>query len=217
MVIPEEHDPDATTSFELHIISQGVGNLHNFVSVSKDIWPWVDYIHIREKQQTPEQRRKWANKLHQSGVPSDRIVVNGVHEVGYDEVFVGVHWGQADFSQSTISIADMQKRIRIGVSVHSVAEAKAAEQRGVDYVFFGHIYDSNSKPGIQPRGLKQLAEVCTSITIPVIAIGGIGVEHVHDLRKAGARGIAVISHIWGSKQPKQAVRALKQAIVESEG
>lgn len=217
MVIPEEHDPDATTSFELHIISQGVGNLHNFVSVSKDIWPWVDYIHIREKQQPPEQRREWANKLHQSGVPSDRIVVNGVHEVGQGEGFAGVHWGQADFSQSTISIADMQKRIRIGVSVHSVAEAKAAEQQGVDYVFFGHIYDSNSKPGIQPRGLKQLAEVCATVNVPVIAIGGIGVEHVHDLRRAGARGIAVISQIWGSKHPKQAVRLLKQAIVESEG
>ncbi|WP_128101746.1 hypothetical protein [Paenibacillus sp. DCT19] len=57
MVITEEHDSNVTASFELHVISQGVGNLHNFVSVSKDIWPWVDYIHIREKQQPPKQRR----------------------------------------------------------------------------------------------------------------------------------------------------------------
>lgn len=217
LVITEEHDSDVTASFELHVISQGVGNLHNFVSVSKDIWPWVDYIHIREKQQPPEQRWEWANKLHESGVPSDRIVVNGVHEVGQGGGFAGVHWGQADFSQSTISIGDMRKRIRIGVSVHSVDEAKAAEQQGVDYVIFGHIYNSNSKPGIKPRGLKQLAEVCATVNVPVIAIGGIGIEHVRDLRSAGARGLAVISHIWASEHPKQAVSSLKQAIVESEG
>ncbi|MCM3171705.1 thiamine phosphate synthase [Paenibacillus sp. MER 99-2] len=217
MVITEEHDSNVTASFELHVISQGVGNLHNFVSVSKDIWPWVDYIHIREKQQPPKQRREWTNQLHQSGVPSDRIVINGVHEVGQGEGLAGVHWGQEDFSKSALSISDIRKRIRIGVSVHSVAEAKAAEQRGVDYVFFGHIYDSNSKPDIQPRGLKQLAEVCTNVTIPVIAIGGIGVEHVRDLRRAGARGIAVISHIWASENPKHAIRVLRQAIVESEG
>ncbi|WP_338539889.1 thiamine phosphate synthase [Paenibacillus tundrae] len=218
MVITEEHDSDVTASFELHVISQGVGNLHNFVSISKDIWPWVDYIHIREKQKSPEQRREWANKLHQSGVPHHRIVVNGVLEVGQDEGFTGVHWGQADFSQSTTrSIGDMRKRIRIGVSVHSVDEAKAAEQQGVDYVFFGHIYDSNSKPGIKPRGLKLLAEVCATVNVPVIAIGGIGIEHVRDLRNVGARGLAVISHIWASEHPIQAVSALKQAIVESEG
>ncbi|WP_164848691.1 thiamine phosphate synthase [Paenibacillus sp. DCT19] len=96
--------------------------------------------------------------------------------MGQGEGLAGVHWGQEDFSKSALSISDIRKRIRIGVSVHSVAEAKAAEQRGVDYVFFGHIYDSNSKPDIQPRGLKQLAEVCTNVTIPVIAIGGIGLS-----------------------------------------
>lgn len=81
----------------------------------------------------------------------------------------------------------------VGCSVHSVEEAKAAEEMGCSYITAGHIFATDCKKGVPPRGLEFLSEVCRSVNIPVYAIGGISPENMPLALEAGAAGVCVMS------------------------
>ena len=84
---------------------------------------------------------------------------------------------------------------RIGTSVHSVEDAKEAERLGVSYITAGHIYVTDCKKGLPPRGLPFLQNVCQAVQIPVYGIGGIKIDEaqLHELKNAGAAGGCVMS------------------------
>ncbi|MGN0658214.1 MAG: thiamine phosphate synthase [Emergencia sp.] len=82
---------------------------------------------------------------------------------------------------------------RRGVSVHSGQEAVKAESLGADYLIFGHVFETECKPGIPPRGLETLKEICETVEIPVFAIGGISDENAADCIEAGAAGVCMMS------------------------
>ncbi|SEL26226.1 thiamine phosphate synthase [Paenibacillus sp. OK003] len=190
--------------------------MDSFLNIAKDIWQWVDYIHIREKKLTLEQQMYWAQSLKTQGVASNRIIMNGSDQLDQHASIGGVHWGQAVIRSYDKDELRRVDRLRVGVSVHSLEEAKFAEERGADYLFYGHVYASKSKPNCEPRGLRALAEVCAKVSIPVIAIGGIETENIAAIRTAGASGAAVISTIWTTDKPELAAAALRQAITDSE-
>jgi thiamine-phosphate pyrophosphorylase len=105
------------------------------------------------------------------------------------------------------------RRLRIGASVHSLADAVEAELKGADWVTFGPVYDTPSKrPYGPPQGLQRLATVTRGLRIPVIAIGGITPERVRQVREAGARGVAAISFIQAADSPADATRRLLDAL-----
>lgn len=85
----------------------------------------------------------------------------------------------------------------IGTSVHSVEEAKKARRLGASYLTAGHIYATDCKKGLPPRGLVFLREVCQAVDIPVYAIGGIGLhnEQIHEVMNCGAAGGCVMSEM----------------------
>lgn len=203
-------------SFELHAVSTGARDKESFVKAAKDVWPWVDYIHIREKQLHWQEKICWAESLRGVGVPSCRIVVNGSELPLQNNTYGGVHWGQEAMRNHNTGVSSTMQRLRLGVSVHSIEEARVAEERGADYLFFGHIFATNSKLGVEPRGLDALAQVCSSVSIPVIAIGGIETGNLLAIRSAGAQGVAVISNIWANDSPERAAASLRQAIVATE-
>lgn len=103
----------------------------------------------------------------------------------------------------------------LGVSVHSLNGARAAAEAGVDYVTFGHVYPTSSKPGLPPRGVRELAEIVESLDMPVLAIGGINVSNVREVLATGASGIAVISTILAAESPESAARELRRAVDSS--
>ncbi|WP_221807402.1 thiamine phosphate synthase [Paenibacillus illinoisensis] len=202
-------------SFELHAVSPGIGDEQCFVKTATDVWPWLDYIHIREKHLTTKQKIQWAYSLLYAGIPADRIVINGLCELNELEkhvFFQRVHWGQSNMATIQGSSLMKSDRLRLGVSVHSLHEARVAEERGADYLFYGHVFSSSSKPGSKPRGLSALSEICSAVSDPVIAIGGIGPANIAAVRAAGASGAAVISSIWTSDNPQRAAAALRQAL-----
>ncbi|MDD3239864.1 MAG: thiamine phosphate synthase [Lachnospira sp.] len=82
---------------------------------------------------------------------------------------------------------------KIGVSVHSVEEAVEAEKCRVDYIIAGHIFATDCKKGVPPRGLGFLEEVCRMVFIPVYAIGGIHEDNAKDCVDAGAAGVCMMS------------------------
>ena len=83
----------------------------------------------------------------------------------------------------------------IGCSIHSVEDALEAQKLGATYLTAGHIYTTNCKKGLPPRGLKFLGNVCDSVTIPVYAIGGIhpGTEQISEVIARGAAGGCIMS------------------------
>ena len=100
----------------------------------------------------------------------------------------------------------------IGVSTHSLREAKEAEQNGADFVLFGPVYFTASKAAYgAPQGLPALKTIVDNISLPVYAIGGIKPENIESTKKLGVRGVALISAIVSAESPKEtAAKILRQ-------
>lgn len=90
---------------------------------------------------------------------------------------------------------------RIGVSCHSPEEASEAESLGAAYIIAGHIFATDCKRGLEPRGLDYLREVCSAVSIPVYAIGGVNPENIHSVREQGAAGACVMSGLMTCSDP----------------
>jgi thiamine-phosphate diphosphorylase len=95
-------------------------------------------------------------------------------------------------------------RLRLGASVHAVAEARAAAEGGADWVVAGHVYPTRSHPGEPPRGLQLVRDVAAAVRLPVVAIGGVTPAAVPALRAAGAAGVAVIRGVWAASDAERA-------------
>jgi thiamine-phosphate diphosphorylase len=100
----------------------------------------------------------------------------------------------------------------IGKSVHSVEAAVRAAESGADYLTAGTIFASLSHPDIEPRGLDFLREVCGSVPVPVLAIGGVTPRNAGDCLRAGAAGVAVLSAIMGADDPRDRAEAYRRAL-----
>lgn len=82
---------------------------------------------------------------------------------------------------------------KIGVSTHSVEEAVLAERLGADYITAGHVFETDCKKGVKPRGLEFLNKVCNSVDIEVYALGGINEGNMDEALRAGADGVCLMS------------------------
>ncbi|MDI6641253.1 MAG: thiamine phosphate synthase [Elusimicrobiota bacterium] len=163
--------------------------------------------------------RKITNRYKIPLIVNDRLDVALI--IGAD----GVHLGQGDLPVGEIkrlitynldvAISPMNERrvvsseFIVGVSTHSLKEAIEAEKNGADYVSFGPIFSSPTKPELNPVGLKLLKEVKSKLKIPVVAIGGINEKNISQVIDAGPDAIAVISAICSSTNIKKSVKNLK--------
>ena len=99
----------------------------------------------------------------------------------------------------------------LGVSCHSVEGVTSAARDGASYVFFGPVFATPSKAGMgKPQGVAGLAEACRSVSIPVLAIGGITLENAAACIKAGAAGIAAIRLFQDASDAAEIVKELRQ-------
>ena len=99
----------------------------------------------------------------------------------------------------------------IGKSVHNLAEAEAARTEGADYLVVGPVFATASHPGRAPLGLQQLQAIAAAVDgLPVIAIGGITVDRVREVKKSGAYGVAAIRALWDDVEPAEAARRMRE-------
>jgi thiamine-phosphate pyrophosphorylase len=99
----------------------------------------------------------------------------------------------------------------LGVSTHAASGVRAAAAEGADWIFVGTIYPTPSHPGEPGRGLGAVKEATAEAQdLPVLAIGGVGPEHVRGIREAGAHGAAVIRGVWGAVDPLLAINEYLQ-------
>jgi thiamine-phosphate pyrophosphorylase len=145
-----------------------------------------------------------------------RIIVNDRLDVAFAARADGVHLGENSLppSEAKQLVRPLQREedFLIGVSCHSLEAAKFAERSGADYLFFGPVFDTPSKAAYgPPQGLYRLAEVCRSVSIPVLAIGGIALANCAACFSAGASGIAAIRLFQDAENLLVLVQALRKA------
>ena len=120
----------------------------------------------------------------------------------------GVHLGGTSMPVRAARELLREKKL-IGVSTHSVQEAKEAEQEGADFILFGPVYFTPSKAVYgKPQGLGPLKEVVEKISLPVYAIGGIKRENIAEVKASGVQGVALISAVLSSADPRAAAREI---------
>lgn len=125
----------------------------------------------------------------------------------------GVHLGKQDLPIPVARRILRREKI-IGGTAATLEQALQVEQEGADYVGFGHIFATQSKQKpTSPKGLEELRKICSAVSIPVVAIGGINVSNVDDVLTAGAWGIAVIGAVCAEDDPKSATSLLKERIL----
>jgi thiamine-phosphate pyrophosphorylase len=136
------------------------------------------------------------------------FLVNDRVDVALASEADGVHLGQNDLPLHAARRLLGRERW-IGVSTHDPAQARAAEVGGADYVGFGAIYATRSKPGATaPQGLARLREVRGAVGLPIVAIGGIDAARARDVIGAGADAVAMISALVASPDVAAYVRTV---------
>ena len=109
----------------------------------------------------------------------------------------GIHLSYNTFKSLNKNIREelIKKYKKIGVSIHSINEAKEVEMLGANYVVAGHIFKTDCKKDLEPRGLKFIQELSLILTIPIFAIGGINQENSHLVINSGAFGVCMMSSL----------------------
>ncbi len=107
---------------------------------------------------------------------------------------------------------ELKKRFRrIGASCHSVEDAIEASSLGASYITAGHVFATDCKKGLPPRGIDFLKNVCGSVDIPIYAIGGISPENIAEVRRAGASGGCVMSSAMNCNDAVDFLRKFEEA------
>ncbi len=198
----------------LHLIAGPEYSQEHLTEVIHEVLPWVDWIHLRMKGFTgKEVYQKAVRLIEATELPPEKLLINEHVDVALALECGGVHLPEQSVLDPRMRSLLSDKNMRLGRSVHSVAAAHRGAMEGVDYLFFGHIYPSNSKPGLPPQGLEKLEQVVQAVDIPVFAIGGITLERIQEVKKTGCAGVAVISAIFNHSRPGLMAQAFKQSLL----
>lgn len=157
----------------------------------------VDWVQIREKDLSGRELLELTREAVALDGGVTRVIVNDRLDVALAAGAAGVHLGR-----ESLGARDVARWCRdghapgdfvVGVSCHSLEEAREAESAGAAYIFFGPVFDTPSKRGMgEPQGVARLGEICRSMAIPVLAIGGVSEANAAECIRAGAAGIAAI-------------------------
>lgn len=171
----------------------------------------VDVVQVREKTAPALEVFHRVLALQEVLRPAPcTLIVNDRADVAVAAGADGVHLAAKSLPVASARIV-VGPRL-IGQSVHSLEEAVRAAEDGANYVTYGHVYPTQSKPGLAPRSLGDLQRIVEQVPVPVIAIGGITAENVAPVLETGCAGIAVISAILDADNPAHAASRLRSAL-----
>ena len=153
----------------------------------------VDLIQLRGKKQSIGELVDLATELHDFIVKfSAPLIVNDHAEIARRVPIEGVHVGQDD---DPIAIVRQKaaRDILIGKSTHSLAQARAAQAEGANYIGFGPIFATPTKPDYTPIGLEEIRRVHAEVNLPIFCIGGINIDNLQSVIDAGAKRVVMVS------------------------
>lgn len=156
-------------------------------------------IILREKDLSETEYAKLAEEVYNITTSYDvRLIIhtyiNVARELGINTVHMSFH-NMREYRKEFIDNVNKTNNIKTGCSIHSVEEAVEARNMGASYITAGHVYATDCKKGLAPRGLDFLKNVCDSVDIPVYAIGGIDIDDGRrkEVKKYGAAGSCIMS------------------------
>jgi thiamine-phosphate pyrophosphorylase len=174
----------------------------------------VDVLQLRAKRHGPDKVEFLARGMlpvtREFGVP---LVINdhpGVAAVVGSE---GVHVGQDDLSMAETRVI-VGPGCFVGKSTHSRDQATAAMREGADYIGFGPLYATGTKPDYTPIGLDDIAWVHERATCPVFCIGGVNLDRLEEIVAAGAKRVVIVSALLQAPDAEAYVREVKARLAE---
>lgn len=141
---------------------------------------------------------------HKYGVP---LIINDNYRVALASGADGVHVGIEDTAVSEIR-KNVSDNFIIGATAKTIEQAQKAQKDGADYLGVGAVFPSPTKTNAIRITPEKLTEICKSISIPVVAIGGINLENVHLIKNCGQSGIAVVSALFSQDDIKESAERL---------
>lgn len=170
------------------------------------------FLQLREKDLRQDEFLREAEELQalcrEYHVP---FVVNDSVETALEMDADGVHVGQSDLRGRDLR-AMLGVGKLLGISAGTVEQAVAAERAGADYIGVGAVFDTGTKADARMISQETLREITKSVSIPVVAIGGITLGNMEQLAGSGIDGIAVVSAIFAAENPAAATRALAEKV-----
>ena len=183
-------------------------------TVEKAIQGGVTCVQLREKNFNHEQLIEEGKQLlalcHQYHIP---LIMNDYVDMMLEIQADGVHVGQGDMDAKKVREMIGPDKI-LGVSVRTVEQALKAQQDGADYLGVGSVFVTHTKDDAKKVEIQTLKDICQSVDIPVIAIGGIGQNNLLQLKGTGIDGVAVVSAIMAQDDVFKAAQNLKGKVKE---
>lgn len=186
--------------------SNGIQTLEE--QVEEAIEGGATFIQLREKNADEKEFLDLAFKVQavckKHNIP---FVINDNVELAKKINADGVHVGQSDMNAKDVRSIIGSDKI-LGVSAQTVEQALLAEKQGADYLGVGAVFSTNSKDDADYVPYETLKNICSAVKIPVVAIGGITLENLTELKDSGIVGISIISAIFGAENIKEATEKL---------
>ena len=204
--------------FKLYLITdrKQTENANLLKAVRKALDGGIKAVQLREKDLDTRELLKLAYKMRVLTDKYDSMLfINDRFDIALAVGADGVHLTQASVPVDAVR-KTVKKKLMIGVSTHSLKEAKEAEKGGADFITFGPVYRTQSKVKYgAPVGLDALKEVSSRVKIPVFALGGVKTGRIGNVKKAGAFGVSMISEILKADEIKGKVKDVNLALDDS--
>jgi thiamine-phosphate pyrophosphorylase len=173
----------------------------------------VDLIQLRGKDCSLDELADLAGQLHEvTSRFATPLIVNDHAEIAAKVPVEGVHVGQNDDSVD-VARKKTGRNVLVGKSTHNFEQALATQREGADYIGFGPIFATPTKPDYQPIGLKQIESVYRNVALPIFCIGGIKIDNLEQVIAAGARRVAIVSGLLKAPNIAEYARACKKLLI----
>ena len=195
------------------VTDRKIGDESTLVSrVAAAVAEGVDMVQLREKDLPGGRLLELASSLKDAVGDSALLIINERVDVAVAGGVAGVQLGEEAL---TVAAARhiLGPEPLIGRSVHSEEGADQAIAAGADFLIAGPMYTTQSHPSDLPAGPELIQRIARNCPVPLFGIGGINALNVSEVLRAGAKGVAVITSILASPQPRDAARQLKQAML----
>jgi thiamine-phosphate pyrophosphorylase len=173
----------------------------------------VDLIQLRGKKQSIDELVELAEELHElTSRSATPLIVNDHAEIARRVAVEGVHVGQDDDS-ITVARGKAGRPVLIGKSTHSLEQAHAAQREGADYIGFGPIFATPTKPDYEPIGLKDIKQAHLDVDLPIFCIGGIKIDNLREVIAAGGQRVAIVSGLLSAPNIADYARETKHMLL----
>ncbi len=169
----------------------------------------VDLLQLRAKKATKSEVEQLARRMQAVMRDFDvPLIINDYADIAAQIACEGIHVGQDDDAVAKAREVTGGAWF-VGKSTHSLAQAVAAQAEGADYIGFGPLYATGTKPDYVPIGLADIAEAHRRVSLPIFCIGGVNATRLDEVLAAGARRVVVVSAFLQAADVRAEVRALK--------